>query len=547
MQDLHNYIAEIDKRAFGLTKEQFAIVVFDFAEERKIDHRFSQEKKKAGRHFIEWFMKEFKVSLRTPESTSIARLMAFNKESVSQFFDVLREIRKKNLFQPYQIYNVDETGISTVATKNPKILTPKGKRRVMKISSAERGINVTAVCSMNATGNFVPPFLIFPRVRMQPSYMNNAPRDFVGVAHESGWMTSENFVKYLQHFIRYTRPSEDNKILLLMDNHASHLTLEAVNLCRENFITLVGFPAHTSHRLQPLDVALYGPLKTAYSRACEHFLVSNPGKVITLYDIASIFSTAYLKVATVANAKSGFRATGIEPFDADIFTDLDFEAARTTEIEQPTKDPNLEKSLNMEMESRDQRCEENESGPSTSAKTKPLVLDSKSTSPKDDKMIGLPPLPRGIQKSRRPRKKLPSLIISSTPVKDALEAKNNEKIEKERKKKLREEAKKNKTKNRPHIRKAKAKIPGKVDNVKRKVFSSPDSESSADVSYADSSDDIELEFEEDDKFCIICSDVSKDNELWFRCSKCRGWAHAECTSLNRKEAKVKMWQCDFCD
>lgn len=531
---------EIDKRAFGLTKEQFGKLVFDFAEKRKINHRFKKQKKTCGRHFIEWFMKEYKVSLRTPESTSIARLMAFNKENVSQFYNVLREAREKYLFQPHQIYNVDETGVSTVATKNPKILTPKGKRRVIKISSAERGTNVTAVCSMNGSGNFVPPFLIFPRVRMNPAYMNNTPSDFVGVAHESGWMTSDNFVKYLEHFIRYTRPSEDNKILLLMDNHASHVTLEAVMLCRENFITLIGFPAHTSHRLQPLDVSIYGPLKTAYSRACEHFLTNNPGKVISLYDIASIFSTAYLKVASVANAKSGFRATGIEPFNPDIFLDTDFETAKTTEIEPKTMDQNL----NVEIEIQELRGEKNETDISTPNKTEPMASSSKSISSKERTMLGLPPLPQGSQKTRRPRKKLPSLVISSTPVKDALQAKSDEKLEKEKNKKLREEAKLNKQKNRLNIKKAK--IKQKANNVKRKVFISSDSESSEDIAYADTDDDIDLEFEGDCKLCLICSDVGKDNELWFRCSTCQGWAHAQCTTINSKEAKDKAWICDFC-
>lgn len=58
----------------------------------------------------------------------------------------------------------------------------------------------------------------------------------------------------------------------------------------------------------------------------------------TLHDIASIFSTAYLKFVLVANVKSRFRATGIEPLDPNIFTDLDFKAAKTTEIEQKTND-----------------------------------------------------------------------------------------------------------------------------------------------------------------------------------------------------------------
>ncbi|XP_018570759.1 uncharacterized protein LOC108910590 [Anoplophora glabripennis] len=323
---------------------------------------------------------------------------------------------------------------------------------------------------------------------MQPAYMKNAPSDFVGVAHESGWMTSDNFIKYLEHFIRYTRPSEDSRILLLMDNNASHLTLEAVNLCRENFITLVGFPPHTSHRLQPLDVSLYGPLKTVYSRA-----------------------KAYLKVASVANAKSGFRATGIEPFDPDIFTALDFVTAKTTEIEQNTADKHLEASLNVETKTQEQRLKENEAGISTPMKTQPIASTSKSTSPKE--VFGLPPLPRGSQKNRRPRKKLPSLVISSTPVKNALQAKNDEKIEKERKKKLREQA--------------------KIDKKKCKL------ETSAETAYADTDDDMDLEFEEDDKLCIICSDMGKDNELWFQCSKCRGWAHSQCTTLNPKETKAK--------
>lgn len=522
----------------------------------------------AGRHFVEWFMKKFNLSLRAPEATSVARLMAFNRENVNKFFDAFRDLKLKYSFQPHQIYNLDETGVSTVPTKDPKVITPRGKRRVVKISSAERGTNVTAVCCMNAGGSFVPPFLIFPRVRMQPAYMNNTPPGFIGVAQESGWMTADTFIKYLEHFIRHVRPSESNRILLLMDNHASHVTLQAVNLCRENYITLLGFPAHTSHRMQPLDVSVYGPFKGVWSRVCEDFLSNNPGRVITLLDIGSLFGKAYLKVATIANAMSGFRATGIEPFDSQIFTDADFEAAKTTDRDAPVPmldviELNLSK-LQPETEVV-RTVDVNYPVPSTSkvlpdepqsvSPLRPNTLEAPVTPNKESsfkKLIsGLPALPRANPKVRRPRKKLPSLIISSTPVKDELERKQFEKVEKEKKKLTRvSQQTKNKTVV-PKVKKLERKKTGARKtgrSVKRhiKFDDSSDSTSSTEIPYIDTDDDMDLEVEEDDKNCTICGDTGKDNELWFQCFSCKLWAHAECTELSPREAKFKIWHCYRC-
>ncbi|VEN62839.1 unnamed protein product, partial [Callosobruchus maculatus] len=80
LQNLFQYIVAIDKRAFGLTKNQFAKVIYDYAENKKIPHRFCTEKRRAGRHFVEWFMQKYNLSLRCPEATSVARLMAFNRD-----------------------------------------------------------------------------------------------------------------------------------------------------------------------------------------------------------------------------------------------------------------------------------------------------------------------------------------------------------------------------------------------------------------------------------------------------------------------------------
>lgn len=52
--------------------------------------------------------------------------------------------------------------------------------------------------------------------------LNNGPSGALGLAHVSGWMTENNFMKAMQHFAKHTKPTEQNPALLILDNHASH-------------------------------------------------------------------------------------------------------------------------------------------------------------------------------------------------------------------------------------------------------------------------------------------------------------------------------------
>ena len=69
---------------------------------------------------------------------------------------------------------------------------------------------------------------------------------------------ADMFLIYLQHFVKFAKPTEASPILLLLDNHASDVTLKAVNFCRNNNIKILGLPPHTTHRLQPLDEGFLG-------------------------------------------------------------------------------------------------------------------------------------------------------------------------------------------------------------------------------------------------------------------------------------------------
>lgn len=68
----------------------------------------------------------------------------------------------KYKFTPSRIWNVDETGITTVQ-KPKKVVAARGKKQIGAATSAERGELVTHACVINAAGNLMTPMFVFPR------------------------------------------------------------------------------------------------------------------------------------------------------------------------------------------------------------------------------------------------------------------------------------------------------------------------------------------------------------------------------------------------
>ena len=143
------------------------------------------KKKKAGLDWLETFLKrDPDLSISQPESTSLARATGFNKVQVDRFFQLLRKIISDFSIGPDKIFNMDKTGISTVQ-KSSKIVAQKGVKQVGKTSSAERGKTVTAICCVNSIDCYVPPIFIFPRKRLAPALMNDAPQSAKGFTTDS--------------------------------------------------------------------------------------------------------------------------------------------------------------------------------------------------------------------------------------------------------------------------------------------------------------------------------------------------------------------------
>lgn len=332
-QQLAEHCLFMESRYFGLRISDLRHLAYQFAVRNGISHPFNDEKGKAGKDWVLAFLKRnSRLSLRTPEKTSIARASAFNRHTVAAFFSLLIELYDRYKFSPSQIYNVDETGITTVPNKPSKVIATKGKKQVGTLSSAERGTTTTSVICFNAAGRYIPPLMIFPRVRENLELLEGTPPDTKLVCHPSGWMNTEIFCPtWFDHFLRHVKPTADQPILLILDGHASHTkNIALLETARINHVHIICLPPHTSHRLQPLDVSFMFPLSTFYTQECELWLRSHPGSPITIRQVGKLFGKAFLRASTAQNAISGFQKTGIWPLNPHIFPDEAFAASETT-------------------------------------------------------------------------------------------------------------------------------------------------------------------------------------------------------------------------
>jgi len=178
---------------------------------------------------------------------------------------------------PARRYNCDKTGIAIVQPKHTKILGLKGKRQLSSVQSADRGSLVTVVTCMSPTVHFIPTLLVFQRKNMKQELMNGSPPGSIHVCHSLGWIRSEIFSQWFPHFIKHTKPTKEDSVILVRDGHYSHTrNLEVITLAREIHVDIICLPPHSNHKMQPLDKAFMGPLKIFYCQEIEKMAPFTP-------------------------------------------------------------------------------------------------------------------------------------------------------------------------------------------------------------------------------------------------------------------------------
>lgn len=243
-EDLVQHCLEMDKRYYGLGLADIRRLAYQLAIRNNLPHPFSNRDANAGKKWLRNFFKRHpNLSLRKPQGISKNRIKGFTPENINLFFDLLEPALEKINFNPLRVYNVDETGITTVQSKIARVITLKGKKQVGAVTAAERGALVTVVTCMNAAGGFIPPLFVFPRKNMKAELLDGAPAGSIAECHPSGWIQSHIFTRWVQHFINHVKPSKEDPVLLILDGHYSHTrNLDVIDLAKKNLFLSCAYP-----------------------------------------------------------------------------------------------------------------------------------------------------------------------------------------------------------------------------------------------------------------------------------------------------------------
>jgi len=101
-------------------------------------------------------------------------------------------------------------------------------------------------------------------------------------------------------------------VVLFVDGHKSHLSLELADFCSQNQIILYCLPPNSTHIMQPCDVAIFKPLKASW----KNVVAKNKrfGNSINKNNFVNHFQEAFDSVQT-SSIVNGFRKCGLYPFD----------------------------------------------------------------------------------------------------------------------------------------------------------------------------------------------------------------------------------------
>lgn len=177
---------------------------------------------------------------------------------------------------------------------------------------------LAAVC---ADGTHTPPALIYQGASqdLQSSWMQDLEEDDEAyfTSSEKGWTCDALGRAWLRKFHQDTKEKAGNRRrLLIIDGHSSHINMQFIYLADSFKILICILPPHTTQRLQPLDIGMFGPLQQAYSKHLDAFSSDGLGWVsMTKRMFWSVFKQAWEDSFTKKNIQSAFKKAGIWPLN----------------------------------------------------------------------------------------------------------------------------------------------------------------------------------------------------------------------------------------
>ena len=266
------------------------------------------------------------------ESLLEASRSKVTKESMDKWFDNYKAFLSDRdlLDKGHRIWNIDETGF-TMGSKAGKVIGPTrstAPQDCPHVSGGSTKDRLTVLYSANAEGDMMPPFFVYPEPK-PTSYdpLIGAQRGSEIIYTKKGWMNTEAFNAFLDHFHKYA--GNERPVVLLMDSVSSHINMDIFTKALSLEIEIYRLIPNATHLIQPLDKGVFGSLKKQWYATVRKNTRDTPDKPIGKRNFAAKLAETHLEFYKPKIIVGSFKGAGIFPVNRNAVSDKSLKPSLT--------------------------------------------------------------------------------------------------------------------------------------------------------------------------------------------------------------------------
>ncbi|GFX73545.1 tigger transposable element-derived protein 1 [Trichonephila clavipes] len=240
-----------------------------------------------------------------------------NEGAAKIFPEELAKIMEDGDYSADQVFNADETGLYWKKMANRTYIA-KNEKTASGLKASKNRFTLL-LCSNVSGDRMLKPLLINKSLRpraLKGKDLKQLPVHWM--ANSKAWMTTAIFTErfnncFVPEVEAYTKEkSLDFKVLLIVDNAASHPQLEHPN------VQLVFLPPNTTSLIQPLDQGIFATFKKYYIKRTYKFILNKlENESVTVKDVWKQFSV-FDCLINVASASAQIRPRTLNAYWKDL-------------------------------------------------------------------------------------------------------------------------------------------------------------------------------------------------------------------------------------
>ncbi|CAF4828048.1 unnamed protein product [Pieris macdunnoughi] len=319
-----DWIFEMARAGFPVTMKEVVFSVQRLLTELKRPNPFKDNC--PGKSWMKGFMKRNPgISVRMSQNLTRSRAVISKEQILNWFKEVdtfLDHTQQKYVLQdPRRIFNTDETAFFLI--RRVVVLAQKGDKTVYQQVNPDEKECLTVLITGSASGAIHPPTILFKyKIIPQEIAQNFLPEWGLGKT-DSGWMTCEAFFEFIADIFHpwLKKESIPLPVILFVDGHASHLSLQVSQFCEKNGIILIALYPNATHLLQPMDVAVFRTLKEHWKKRVHEWRISNlEAPILKKKDFPKLLKEVIDTTLNATIFENGFRKYGLFPWHPEIVT-----------------------------------------------------------------------------------------------------------------------------------------------------------------------------------------------------------------------------------